>query len=576
MADILTHPVPAVIILLGLLVFVHEFGHFIVGRMCGIAVETFSIGFGPPIVKFVRGGTDYRIAWIPLGGYVKFAGAHPSEDVPEGLDGIPYRDASLIKRAAAVSAGPIANFLLAIVVYAILGAAGVEHPPPSIGGVMPGSPAEAAGIKYGDLITEIDGKDIPYWENLEEVVSKSAGKTIPIKLLRNDTQVSLELKPDKVEVTNFLGKKVEIGRIGVARVRLPSIVSVIDQATPAFAAGLKTGDRIESIKVNGKWREVAFFPDVESALRAAAEGGQSSIEMKVHQAAIPKLPATDPTDVVVDSENGPTRTITVDSSVLLAAAEVNDAARALGIVDAQLTVADVKYSFQGKLESGDRLVAFNKTTLRSVFHLRELLNDNKSQAASLQVVRDYETVNLNVDLHPVDAQRPEGKVTLYTFPAMFLGQLEEPEFLIEKYSNPFSAILYGIKHTAIRSAGLVVTVAQLFTGEIPLGALGGPMLIAKVAGDSAKAGWQTFLGSLALISINLGIINLFPIPVLDGGQLVLMGAEAVRRRPLRERSIENFQKLGFAMVMALVVLATYNDLSRFWKSMLESLVGVFQ
>jgi regulator of sigma E protease len=102
------------------------------------------------------------------------------------------------------------------------------------------------------------------------------------------------------------------------------------------------------------------------------------------------------------------------------------------------------------------------------------------------------------------------------------------------------------------------------------------MLIAKVAGDSAKAGWQTFLGSLALISINLGIINLFPIPVLDGGQLVLMGAEAVRRRPLRERSIENFQKLGFAMVMALVVLATYNDLSRFWKSMLESLVGVFQ
>jgi regulator of sigma E protease len=114
------------------------------------------------------------------------------------------------------------------------------------------------------------------------------------------------------------------------------------------------------------------------------------------------------------------------------------------------------------------------------------------------------------------------------------------------------------------------------TGDIPLKALGGPMLIAKVAGDSARRGWQTFLGSMALISINLGLLNLFPIPVLDGGQLVLMGAEAVRRRPLRESSVENFQKVGFAMILALVVLATYNDLSRFWKSMLESVVGIFQ
>jgi regulator of sigma E protease len=102
------------------------------------------------------------------------------------------------------------------------------------------------------------------------------------------------------------------------------------------------------------------------------------------------------------------------------------------------------------------------------------------------------------------------------------------------------------------------------------------MLIAKVAGDSARRGWQTFLGSMALISINLGLINLFPIPVLDGGQLVLIGVEGVRRRPLREAAIENFQKIGFALVMALVVLATYNDLSRFWRSMLESVVGIFK
>jgi regulator of sigma E protease len=123
---------------------------------------------------------------------------------------------------------------------------------------------------------------------------------------------------------------------------------------------------------------------------------------------------------------------------------------------------------------------------------------------------------------------------------------------------------------------LFANVMSLVSGDVPLKALGGPMLIAKVAGDSARRGLQTFLSSMALISINLGVLNLFPIPVLDGGQLILIGAEAVRRRPLRATAVENFQKVGFAMILALVVLATYNDLSRFWKSMLESVVGVFQ
>ena len=159
---------------------------------------------------------------------------------------------------------------------------------------------------------------------------------------------------------------------------------------------------------------------------------------------------------------------------------------------------------------------------------------------------------------------------------MFLGQSEEPPSVIEKYDGLFAALGYGVRETADQSAQLLDNIGSLMVGDIPLKALGGPMLIAKVAGESARRGWQTFLGSMALISINLGLLNLFPIPVLDGGQLLLMGAEAVRRRPLRESAVENFQKVGFALILALVVLATYNDLSRFWKSMLESVVGIFQ
>ena len=122
---------------------------------------------------------------------------------------------------------------------------------------------------------------------------------------------------------------------------------------------------------------------------------------------------------------------------------------------------------------------------------------------------------------------------------------------------------------------MIGTLWHLLKGDLPLKSLGGPILIGKVAGDAAKQGWRVFISRMALISINLAIINLFPIPVLDGGQLVLVGAEAVRGRPLRPSAIENFQKVGVAMILALVVLATYNDISRFWQSMLESVVGIF-
>jgi len=145
--------------------------------------------------------------------------------------------------------------------------------------------------------------------------------------------------------------------------------------------------------------------------------------------------------------------------------------------------------------------------------------------------------------------------------------------VIEKYSNPLSALRYGFEETGRQMVMITGALFHLVSGEIPVKALGGPIMIAKVAGDSAKLGWQAFLTSLAMISVNLGLVNLFPIPVLDGGQMILFSVEGILRRPLSERAMEAFHKLGFICVMALVLLATYNDLSRFWKSMLTSILG---
>jgi regulator of sigma E protease len=131
----------------------------------------------------------------------------------------------------------------------------------------------------------------------------------------------------------------------------------------------------------------------------------------------------------------------------------------------------------------------------------------------------------------------------------------------------------AVDEAYVQTSMMVTSLWQIITGAAPVKALGGPMMIAKVASDSAKAGWLAFLATMAVISINLGLVNLFPIPILDGGQLVLLAAEGVKRSPIEESTIENFQKIGFVIVMSLVVLALYNDLSRFWSSMIRSIVN---
>ncbi len=153
--------------------------------------------------------------------------------------------------------------------------------------------------------------------------------------------------------------------------------------------------------------------------------------------------------------------------------------------------------------------------------------------------------------------------------------MESPDLVEERYTNPVRALWYGLEETGATTVAIAKGIGALFTGELPLAAISGPIGIAKVASDSVRLGWQFFFNSLAVISINLALINLIPIPVLDGGQMVLIGAEAGLRRRVSEVAIENYQKLGFMMVLALVVIATYNDLGRFWASMLKGVSSMF-
>ncbi len=556
MSDFFSHPVPAVVILLGLLVFVHEFGHFIVGRLSGIAVEVFSIGFGPKLFGFSRNGTEYRISILPLGGFVKFAGSHPAEQMPQGLVGKPFLSAPLYQRVLTVAAGPVANFLLAVVVYAILGFEGVSHPPARIGEVMPKSSAERAGLQFDDLVTEIDGKKIKTWRDLESVISKSPGKDLSVTLIRQGKAEKLSLVPAETKTKDLLGRDVVVGRAGVALVRQPAVIAVTGRETWGFKMGLESGDQVLNVSLDADPAyKIGYYPELQQAL---SQGGKD-VTLKVLR------PSKN--EELTLSGFVPERPLGVSAREFMSY---------LGLQEAALLVSEATEGANGVLLPGDLISKINGTLIPDLFALREVLLATTSAPARISVWRNHLEVELPIQLSPLEAQRPDGPVTYFMLPVKFVGQPIEPEPVMEVYKNPILALGFGVRQTTQQTLELTDNIKNLILGDIPMKALGGPMLIAKVAGDSAKHGWQTFLASMAMISINLGLLNLFPIPVLDGGQLLMMGAEGVRRKPLPEAAIENFQRLGFAIVMALVILATYNDFSRFWRSMLETVTGIIQ
>ncbi len=559
--EILSNPVVATVIFLGILVFVHEAGHFLVGKLCGIPVEIFSIGFGPSLFNFNRNKTNYRISIIPLGGFVKFYGMVPSEPVPEHIKGREFYRAPLLARLATIAAGPIANFLLGVVAFALIGMIGMQHPKAIVGEIMPGSPAEKSGLQFMDVITAVNGEPIRYWRDLERVISENPMAKLQVKVKRsNGSNADLTIVPEAIEDKNLAKTK---GRIGISPNFIPPILTVIEKG-PAAAAGLKTGDRVKSITWNGVSAPLKYYRQMLEILNQPVKTPQTELVFSVESlpsqngdsAAQPEIK-----DIAIDISG-----ISFENS--------SELVGKLGLSDSQLTIDDPDKE-SSVLQRGDYLVSWNDQPIGTIFGLNEIIVDNRLPEVRLTIIRNGETMVVKPQLKPVDVQKIEGKVTIYTLAVTFLGSLEQGELIEERYTNPIAAVNFGISETFSKSSMIAGAVIGLFTGDMPLKALGGPIAIAKVASDSVKLGFLPFLNILALISINLGLLNLIPIPILDGGQLLLIGAEGIARKPLPESAIEGFQKIGFVMILALIAMVTYNDLGRFWASMMQGFSTLF-
>jgi regulator of sigma E protease len=437
---------------LALLIFVHELGHYSVARWCGVKVLRFSIGFGKPLLRFTVGAdrTEWTISPIPLGGYVRMLDER--EGGPGSVDAHEVHRAfnrqSLGKRAAIVIAGPLANFVLAIGLYAALGMVGIEEPAAALGEPVAGSQAAAAGLRAGDRVTAIDGREI-----------------------RSMPEFRLRLIDAVVEKRE--------ARLVVQRDGRPLQVAL-------DTGGLGSGE---------------LDKDFMRSLGLEIAGGVVSIG-----------------------------SVSPDGSAAKAG-----------------------------LLAGDEIVSVDGRPLGRATDLIEVLRENAGREVALSIRRASAEQRIVVvpqaqrSDRPEDAGRSVGRIG---------AALQNRVEMVRVDHGPIDAIGYGARQTWDMSWFSLRMLGKMLTGDLSWRNLSGPVAIADYAGQSAKVGAFAYVAFLALISVSLGVLNLLPVPVLDGGHLVYYGLEAIKGRPLSERFMQVTQKAGLAAIVGLMAVALFNDLSR--------------
>lgn len=440
------------IIALGILVAVHEYGHFWIARRCGVIVEKFSIGFGKSLwSKTGKDGTEYSISMIPLGGYVKMLDERV-DDVPEELKKHAFNNRPLWQRSAIVAAGPIANFLFAVVACWLAFMIGVTALKPVVGHVESNSIFSQAGIESGVELKSISGIKTSDWEAVNmAIVSHIGDETMSVTYSDNENI--------GVDVTKRLDLK--------------------------------------------NW---AFDPEKDSPMLSLGF--------------VPYRPA-----------------LTLDVANVGASSAADNA----GIM------------------VNDRLYSINGKVLTEWQEVVDAIQANPNQAVAVVVLRDG--MKVSVSLTPDSKEIANGKIIGFAGVSPIYEAWPEG-YRYEKQYGPVIALGKAIEKTGnIIDLTLTMT-KKLFTGDVALNNLSGPISIAKGAGATAEYGLVSFLGFLALISVNLGIINLLPLPVLDGGHLLFFAIEGITRKPVSEKIQEIGYKVGTAMIMSLMAVALFNDFMR--------------
>lgn len=615
------------LLLLVPLVLFHELGHYLVARWMGVRVLSFSIGFGPVVAAWNRDGTEYAVRLLPLGGFVRMLGDDPmggDDDGPPAPDAFSAKP--VWRRSLIVAAGPIANLILPIVIL-FAGSMMVDDMVVSsrLGTVLPGGPAAIAGLQSGDRVLEIDGVETESFLDVRREISRRPGLPTRVVVDRGGERVRLEVRPEARRDVKLpeLGIVDTVGRIQVLPDAQTSVVQV-QPGSPAWRAGLRSGDRV--LKTNGTPTTSAW--QLKERL-AAARGGPIALEVvgprhrqpltaaeiashdgELHDLAAPRTLTIAPTG---QQELGLTVAQTIVGFVEaktpaeraglragdeLLAVDGEPATSFLAVLEQlRKPYEDARLDPEARGLDGDALLQHLRAALARphTIRVRRAYGDAERDAllaraaapvpaegaspldaVDAAVIADAEArrlvqeqgyadvqVALALDVRLDGNERPK-----LNFGAGAMQGYERPELVANTNRLAYA---WQQTHEEMGEATrmTVLTVAGLFRGQVPVKEVGGPIFMAQLASRTAELGWGYFFRLMVWLSVNLAILNLLPIPIADGGHLLFLGIEAVRREPvsLRTRMIAAYAGMTFLGLLFVVVMM--NDVQRLIASLVN-------
>lgn len=542
---------------LGTLIFIHELGHYLFAKLLNVKVLKFSIGFGPPIVAFRRGETEYVVSWIPLGGFVKMAGDQPYEELTPEEAKRGFLAQPPWKRGLIVGAGPAFNLIFPVLIYFAVNLGPTQAISTRVGTVEPGMAAAAAGIESGDRILAVDGKRVGTFGELRSALEHLYDKQIPVLIDRNGVEKTLQLSPTRTVEAGPL-EKVSQGRIGILPAVMPAVVGV-PSGSAAEAAGLRTFDRILSID----GRDASDEVKLKEALASALTEGSGPLEVKVLR---PN----------VQAQAGFALQLPSVHTVSLPRLEAPDAYGKLGGAErADLYVANVRGGSPAEaagLKEGDRLLSINGKQLKSWLGVRDALATLDEQEFALAwrsregTPREARLKQAKVSFRDEFNQKDEALDLGVTTRAVFAGERDplfqpsRPE-IITLHIGPGQALSQALTIVPKITRDTALAIVRLITGRVSMDKVGGPGTLWTIVTPSVERGVDYFLSVMAIVSINLGLMNLLPIPILDGFHLLAAFWEGIRRRPIPIRAREIANVIGLVLLAMIFLRVLYNDFS---------------
>jgi regulator of sigma E protease len=545
------------IVLVSSLILVHEFGHFLFAKAFGVKVLTFSLGFGPKILKLHGRETEYCVSLLPLGGYVRMLEESKNDLVLPEDRRRTFESIAAYKRVIIVLAGPLMNLVFPVLLYFSVFVGDGPFLPATIGVVLPNHPAEGK-LFPGDRVMAVNGEDVATFDELKRLVGKSASKTLKFTVFRDKRDVEVDVPVEDTTERSDFDVVEHVGTIGVQPSAPAPVIGVSSPESPAYRAGLRTFDLITS--VGGQ--PLRRFMDLDDAVDSDVGG---------------TLPVTYLRPVSVPDALGGLADMAVFEAGAVALTPDPNGTTLLertGIETADLYVAIVpadSYLYKAGLRAGDKLLRLDGDAVPawSTFREKVFAAPDRQHRFDYFSARDGRVRSGEFQMRREEYSDPRGQ----TFRRQYVLPVQHwtPVAPEERVAHPAPvryALVKAVEETVDVTRLVVVGLVRLAQGRLSLKTLSGPITIYQVAGEEGRKGPDYFIWAMAVISINLGLFNLLPIPVLDGGHLLFLTLEGVLRRrlPLRIRELSHL--VGMAILFALMLLAFKNDIEKRWDAML--------